>query len=65
MSGQLDDKGIKPLPMCQRCTTKTAVWLVTMTKNRLAGLGAARWLLCTGCAKQTNGKRRAVKPSDY
>jgi hypothetical protein len=64
MAGKMDDDGIKPLPKCQMCGTRVAVWLVSMAGGSF-GLGAARFVMCTTCAKAKGGKRRALKPRDY
>jgi len=63
VSKQMDDQGIRPLPKCQRCAVKVAVWHVKYANG--LGRAAPAWLLCTGCAKSTAGKRRAIKSSDY
>jgi hypothetical protein len=64
MGRQMDDDGVKPLPKCQMCSTRTAVWLVSMAGGSF-GFGAARFVMCTACAKAKGGKRRALKPRDY
>lgn len=65
VSGQMDDQGVKPLPACQRCAAKSAVWLVSMTGGKVVGVGSARWKLCTGCAKAAGGSKRALRSRDY
>jgi hypothetical protein len=59
----MDDQGIRPLPRCQRCATKVAVWVVTIRGGGWTG----KRKLCTGCCRtvQANGSRRALKSSDY
>lgn len=65
MAKQMDDEGLKPRPQCEVCRSTLAAWVVTMSRG-VVGLGAARLMMCTGCAKKQNGRpRRALKSSDY
>jgi hypothetical protein len=63
VSKQLDDQGFRPLPKCQRCSNKVAVWVVTPGK-----VHTLRILVCSVCARSKElkqGKRRALHPEDY
>ena len=57
----MDDQGIKPIPLCDRCEVKSAVWLIKIR----SALGKAQWRLCTNCARGIDGKRTALKAKDY
>lgn len=62
MSKELDDKGMKKLPLCHSCS-KVAVWLVT-AQSGVVGLGPALWKMCTEHAKGFKNKR-ALRSTDY
>jgi hypothetical protein len=64
VSGRLDDKGLTSRPTCEGCGNSPAAWTVTSKLGPPMNTAVTQ-KLCTGCAKATGGRRKALKARDY